>query len=169
MGDSLMKKSIIDHPPGKMLRASLRLPIWLYRLRLGWLLGSRFLLLHHTGRKSRKMHETVIEVVRHDRKAKIYYAVSGWGNRADWYQNVRADPDVLIQVGKGKFQARAVFLPLNESIRILDAYAREHPFAFRELTSLFLGQRLQAVPASAQSLAEKMPMVAFCIRQKGDP
>ena len=47
-----MGKSIIDAPPGKALRLGLRLPIWLYRLHLSWLLGERFLLLTHTGRNS---------------------------------------------------------------------------------------------------------------------
>ena len=32
-----MSKSIVDIPPGKALRLGLRLPIWLYRLHLGWL------------------------------------------------------------------------------------------------------------------------------------
>ena len=37
-----MSKSIIDTPPGSALRLGLRLPIWLYRARLGRLLGERF-------------------------------------------------------------------------------------------------------------------------------
>ena len=40
-----------------------RLPIGLYRLRLGWLLGDR-LLLTHIGRKSGLPRQAVIEVVR---------------------------------------------------------------------------------------------------------
>ncbi len=47
-----MNKSMVDTPPGKVLRLGLRLPIWLYRARLGRLLGERFLLLTHIGRKS---------------------------------------------------------------------------------------------------------------------
>jgi hypothetical protein len=36
-------------PPRGLARLAFRLPIWLYRLRLGWLLGDRFLLLTHIG------------------------------------------------------------------------------------------------------------------------
>jgi hypothetical protein len=54
------------HPPRGLLRLALRLPIWLYRWRLGWLLGDRFLLLTHTGRKSGLPRQVVLEVVHHD-------------------------------------------------------------------------------------------------------
>jgi hypothetical protein len=32
-------------------------------MKLGWLLGNRFLMLIHTGRHSGRLHQTVIEVV----------------------------------------------------------------------------------------------------------
>ncbi len=40
------------HPPRGLARIGFRIPIILYRLGLGGLLGTRFLLLTHTGRKS---------------------------------------------------------------------------------------------------------------------
>jgi hypothetical protein len=56
---------VTKRPPKGLLRLMLRLPIWLYRLRLGWLLGNRFLLLTHVGRKTGLPHQTVVEVVSH--------------------------------------------------------------------------------------------------------
>ena len=50
-------------PPTGVSRWLFRMPIGLYRLRLGWLLGDRFLLLHHTGRKSGLPRQAVVEVV----------------------------------------------------------------------------------------------------------
>ncbi len=41
-------------------------PILLYRARLGWLLGHRFLLLTHRGWKTGKIRRTVLEVVHYD-------------------------------------------------------------------------------------------------------
>jgi hypothetical protein len=38
-------------------------PVSLYRLHLGWLLGHRFLLLTHTGRRSGLRRQTVLEVM----------------------------------------------------------------------------------------------------------
>lgn len=156
-----MTKAIVDRPPSKALRFGLRLPIWLYRLRLGWLLGNRFLLLTHIGRKSGKPHQAVIEVVRHEKQTDTYYVVSGWGERSSWYQNIRNSPNVTIQVGGRKLQAQAEFIPLDQEIEIMESYAREHPAAFRELTSLFLGKRMKSAQDGARTIAEKMPMVAF--------
>jgi deazaflavin-dependent oxidoreductase (nitroreductase family) len=156
-----MAESIADHRPGRALRFGLRLPIWLYRLRLGWLLGHRFLMLTHTGRKSGKPHHAVIEVVRYDKDTDTYYVVSGWGKRSDWYQNLIHFPNVTIQVGTRKFHAMAEFIPLEQSAEILETYAREHALAFRELSGLFLGKRMEPNGNSARRLAAKMPMVAF--------
>ena len=156
-----MSKSLVDHPPGKALRFGLRLPIWLYRLRLGWLLDNRFLMLTHTGRKSGLHYQTVIEVVRYDKKTDTYYVVSGWGKNSDWYQNIRHSPAVIIQVDRRPFRAHTQFVPLEKAIEIMEIYAREHALAFHELSSLFLGEHLQAGSEAARRLAEKMPMVAF--------
>jgi hypothetical protein len=49
--------------PAGALRLAFRLPIYLYRLDLGWLLGHRFLLLVHQGRRSGLLRETVLEVL----------------------------------------------------------------------------------------------------------
>lgn len=156
-----MTKSIIDTPPGNALRFGLRLPIWLYRLHLSWLLGDRFLMLTHTGRKSGLPRQTVIEVVQHDQANNTYYVVSGWGEKSDWYQNIRKLPQVIIHVGGRTFQAIAEFIPMEKAIAIMNAYAREHPLAFSELSGLFLGERMKPNSDAPQRIAAKMPMVAF--------
>lgn len=156
-----MTNSIVDRPPSKALRFGLRLPIWLYRLRLGWLLGNRFLMLTHTGRRSGKPQRTVIEVVQYDKATDTYYAVSGWGAKADWYQNIQKNPSVTIHVSWRRIQARATFIPLTKAIEIIEGYIRHHPIAFKELSSLFLGEHVSPGSEAARRLAEKMPMVAF--------
>jgi deazaflavin-dependent oxidoreductase (nitroreductase family) len=156
-----MGKSIVDTPPGKALRLGLRLPIWLYRARLGWLLGDRFLMLTHIGRNSGLPRQTVIEVVQHDKETDTYYVVSGWGEKSDWYRNIRKSPAVTIQAGGRKFQARAELVGLEKAIRIIEAYTRDHPTASRELAGLFLGERKQPGGDVPRQIAEKMPMVAF--------
>jgi len=156
-----MSKSFVDRPPSQALRFGLRLPVWLYRLHLGWLLGNRFLMLTHTGRRSGKVHHTVIEVVQFDKETDTYYAVSGWGNKADWYQNIHAYPEVVINVGRRELKVHATDIPLSEAISILDEYTRRHPLAFKELTRLFLGEQLQPGRDASRRLAELMPMVAF--------
>jgi len=156
-----MTNSIVDRPPSKALRFGLRLPIILYRLRLGWLLGDRLLMLTHTGRKSGLPHQTVIEVVNHDKTTDTYYVVSGWGEKADWYRNIRKTPQVTVHSGGRIFQTTAEFIPVEKAIEIVNIYAREHPIAFNELSVVFFGERMKSVSDAPRRVAEKMPMVAF--------
>ena len=156
-----MSKSIVDTPPSKALRFGLRLPIWLYRAHLGWLLGNRFLMVTHIGRKSGQPHQTVIEVVQYKKDIDTYYVVSGWGEKSDWYQNIRKKPSVTIHTGARTFQSNAEFLPVEQAVDHLKAYAHDHPIAFNELSMLFLGERLKADSDAPERIAQKMPMVAF--------
>jgi deazaflavin-dependent oxidoreductase (nitroreductase family) len=159
------KTPALATPPGGLLRILLRMPIWLYRLHLGWLLGNRFLLLSHTGRKSGQVHQTVIEVVNHDRVSNSFFVVSGWGDKSDWYLNIHENPDVIIYGGRQRLPVHAEDIPLAEAVDILNEYTRRYPTAFKELTSLFLGERMQPGPEASMRLAKKMPMVVFCPRQ----
>ena len=107
---SASQESILKDPPGRFLRMVLRLPLWLYRLRLGFLLGRRFLLLTHTGRKSGLARQAVLEVVRHDRATGTYVVASGWGEGSDWFRNIQKTPNVVVTVGLEQFAAKAVRL-----------------------------------------------------------
>ena len=156
-----MGKTIMASAPRGGLRFGLRLPIWLYRAHLGWLLGERFLLLNHAGRKSGRIHQSVIEVVKHDPASDAYFVVSGWGSRSDWYQNIHQTPDATVWVGRRKLAVRAEDVPESTAVDILEEYTRRYPMAFKELTGLFLGERLQPGREASQRLAEKMPMVVF--------
>ncbi len=156
-----MAKSILDSPPSRKLRALLRLPIWLYRIRLGWLLGDRFLLLQHTGRKSGRVRKTMIEVVKHDPSSDVYYVVSGWGPNSDWYLNIKKHPLVVIRVGARHIRARALDVPVDAAADILEGYSKQYPLAFRELTRLFMSEHLQPGHEAGRRLAARMPMVAF--------
>ncbi|MCA9792106.1 MAG: nitroreductase family deazaflavin-dependent oxidoreductase [Candidatus Eremiobacteraeota bacterium] len=122
-------------PPRGLLRWLARLPILLYGWGLGRLLGHRFLLLHHRGRKSGKPRQVVLEVVRHE--AGVYVVVSGFGLKADWYQNVEVAPEVMIEVCGQKHRARAELLATEQGRAELDDYARRHPWATKMLMAVF--------------------------------
>jgi hypothetical protein len=47
-----------------MVKRLLALPARLYGAGGGWLLGHRFLLLTHRGRRTGRLYETVVEVIR---------------------------------------------------------------------------------------------------------
>jgi deazaflavin-dependent oxidoreductase (nitroreductase family) len=156
-----MNKTTIATAPHGLLRFGLRLPIWLYRLHLGWLFGNRFLLLTHIRRKSGMPRQTVIEVVKHDYETDSFFVVSGWGNQSDWYRNIHKNPDVVINVSLRKLHVHAEDTLLSEAVDILEEYTRRYPMAFKELIRLFLKEELQPGRESRQRLAEMMPMVVF--------
>lgn len=142
-------------------RLALRLPIWLYRARLGWLLGERFLLLVHTGRATGRVRRTVLEVVAHDREARVYLVASGWGERADWLRNVMQHPAVQIVAGRRRLTARARRLAPPEAARALATYAAAHPAAFRALVRVMLGEQLRPGEAGYAQVAARVPLVAL--------
>ena len=69
--------------PRGLLRLLLRLPGYAYRLRLGWLFGHRFLMLTHQGRKTGRMYDTVLFVIRYDPATAESSVVSTNGHNAD--------------------------------------------------------------------------------------
>jgi deazaflavin-dependent oxidoreductase (nitroreductase family) len=124
-------------------------------------LGIASSFITHTGRISGRPRCNVIEVVRHDCALDRYYVASGWGETADWYRNIRKQPRVTLQAGVHEFPALAEFVPAEQAIGILTEYARWRPSAFRELTGLFLGKRMQPNGENARLLAGRMPMLVF--------
>ena len=114
-----------------------RLPIHLYRCKLGWLLGHRFLLLFHRGRNSGVERQVVLEVARYDATAGHYVLVSAWGEKSQWYQNLLAHPEVTIQVGRHRYLAHSVALSPSEGEQELENYARRNPAAAWTIRKLF--------------------------------
>jgi deazaflavin-dependent oxidoreductase (nitroreductase family) len=149
-------------PPVRGLtRCLLRAPVALYRWRLGWLLGDRFLLLTHTGRRTGQLRQTVLEVVDHDQKTDRYIVASGWGHRSDWFQNVQRHPTVRVQVGRRSFPAEARALAAEEAVAALASYADRHPLAFRLLARVISGTAVSGRALQTAQLAQTLPLVAF--------
>ena len=143
-----------------------RLPLALYRARLGWLLGERFLVLAHRGRRTARWHQTMLEVVDHDGVADVYVVAAGWGERADWLHNVRAWPEVGINVGARHVPARAAQIDRATAARILRRYGQRHPLAFGLLTRFLTGRRLLPTPVDCEAFARRVPLVALNVRAR---
>jgi deazaflavin-dependent oxidoreductase (nitroreductase family) len=62
------------------------------------------LLLTTRGRRSGKARTTPVSFMP---VADRYIVFSGWGVSSSWYHNVRADPEVLIQVGRRQMRGTA--------------------------------------------------------------
>jgi deazaflavin-dependent oxidoreductase (nitroreductase family) len=137
-----------------------RAPIWLYHLGLGWLIGDHFLLLTHTGRSSGIPRLAVLEIVDRDEKNRIYYVVSGFGKKADWYQNILKNPEVTIQVGRKKIAAIAEQVPLEAAVKIILDYAHRHPKAIKNLIKI-MGYPLGDTDEDYLTFAQIVPVVGI--------
>ncbi|MFF0400096.1 nitroreductase family deazaflavin-dependent oxidoreductase [Streptomyces sp. NPDC005248] len=123
-------------PVGWRRRAA-RLPIPLFRMGLGPVFGKQLLLLHHTGRTTGLDRRVVLEVVAHDPAAGSWTVASGFGPRSDWYRNLRAEPQTLIQFGNQHHTVTAHFLTRDDSAEIMARYGRQRPRTARRLRAFF--------------------------------
>lgn len=143
-----------------LLVALFRAPVWLYRLRLGWLLGHRALLLTHRGRKSGRRYQTVLEVVRYDPATRESVVVSGWGKRADWYQNIRATPAIEVQTGRSRYVPSYRELTPEESYQVVGEYVRRRPRLLRPIVR-WLGFSIDGTEGARRAHAGQLLMIGF--------
>jgi deazaflavin-dependent oxidoreductase (nitroreductase family) len=162
--NSIVKIVKIVQPPAGVIRFLFRMPIGLYRLRLGWLFGSRLLLLNHIGRVSGKLRQTILEVAECDGDS--YVVASGWGPSAAWYRNILRTPDVTIQVGTRTIPVTAI--PLDKDIAggVFTRYASRHRAAARYMLPRVLGYSVDGSDADFRAVGQHMPFVRFVPRAK---
>lgn len=158
-----MERTDRREPPSGVSRLLFRLPVHLYRLRLGWLFGNRLMLLVHTGRVSGRQHRTVVEVVGHDPVSGEYTVCSGFGTRADWYRNVLAVPEVVIEVGGRRRKVTAVPLSASEGAQVLARYARRYPAVARRLLR-FMGFVVDGSQEDYRAVGRELPCIRFTPR-----
>lgn len=122
-----------------------RAPVWLYRARLGLLFGTRLLMLEHVGRKTGARRYVVLEVIDRPRRG-TYVVISGFGDRAQWYRNVLANPHVRVYARSHRpAPATARLLPSEQASAALAAYSASHPRAWATLKPVLeatLGARI---------------------------
>ncbi|MBK9124823.1 MAG: nitroreductase family deazaflavin-dependent oxidoreductase [Chloroflexi bacterium] len=99
----------LPYPTGAMKRVY-KLPIMLYRMGLGPLVGKLFMILTTRGRKSGLPRHTAIEYHTYNGRK---YAMVGW-SQSDWYKNILADPLVTIQTATGTESVKVRALVTDE-------------------------------------------------------
>ena len=139
------------------VRWIVRAPVWLYRARLGFVFGSRLLMLEHTGRKTGIRRYVVLEAVDHPDPG-TYVVAAGFGDRAQWLRNVRASPRVRVYTGSRRpVPATARPLTGEEAAAALTAYARLHPRSWAALKPVFEA----ALGAQIGSDGTSLPLIAL--------
>lgn len=144
-------------------RTFARLPVHVYRIGLGWLMGSRFLLINHVGRRSGAPRTVVVEVVAHDPQAGTWTVASGFGPDADWYRNLLATPQVTIQVGRRRLPVTARPLSPEDAASAMAGYGAAHPRTARRLAA-FMGVDVDGSVADFRALGRSIPFIQFVPR-----
>jgi deazaflavin-dependent oxidoreductase (nitroreductase family) len=159
-----MEKISEPRQPSGFNRMLYRMPLMIYRLGLGPWMGERFIHLVHTGRKSGKLREVVLEVVEYKQEEDTYYLASGWGERSDWYRNILKTPQVEAQVGQRRFRGRAEKVTLDQAAELFSRYGRRHPRALKTLARV-MGYRIDASDESYRSLGRAVPVVGVHVEE----
>ncbi|MGH7098883.1 MAG: nitroreductase family deazaflavin-dependent oxidoreductase [Stellaceae bacterium] len=103
-----------------------RVPVYLYRWRLGRLLGRRFLLLIHVGRRTGCRRETVLEVMEYRKEGPEAVVMCAFGRNANWLRNIEASPEAGVVIGGERFAARHRILAAQEAVSVVAGYERRN-------------------------------------------
>ena len=154
-------KPILRKPPSGVTLWFLKAPKYLYRIGLGWILGNRFVMIEHTGRRSGNTYHTVLEVIRND-DTTIDIAAA-WGPKTDWLRNIEANPRVRVSMGRLRNKpATAAIADDATAAETFAAYTKAHPRSARAL-SKSLGLPLDDPETMAASMppASRMRVIAW--------
>lgn len=140
-------------------RPLMRAPIALYRAGLGFLFGARLLMLEHTGRRTGLPRYVALEVVDHP-DPNVYVVASGFGEKAQWFRNVMAHPDVRVWTGGRRgVPASARRMATAEADATLRRYIAAHPRAWDAMSAV-LDRSIDGQVAPPDT---KLPMVELRI------
>lgn len=85
----------------------------------GFFAGKPVLILHNTGAKTGKLRLNPLVYATHNGSYVVAASKGGAPNHPHWYLNVRANPDVTVEVGEERFSARATIVddgPLRDEL-----------------------------------------------------
>src|ERR1700690_2055429 len=87
--------------------------------------GMPLLLLHHTGAKSGQSYTNPLAYRRDGDRYAIFASKAGAPTNPDWYYNLKANPEVTVEVGAETLSAVASEAEGDERDRIYAAQARD--------------------------------------------
>jgi deazaflavin-dependent oxidoreductase (nitroreductase family) len=139
------------YPPNNVIKK-------LYDIGLGAIIGRLILLLITTGRKTGLPRTTPLQYEQIDGD---FYLGSALGQKADWFKNILANPQVEVRVKSKRF--RGVAEPVTDPVRIADFLAlrlKRHP---RIIGAIMRSEGLPERPDRAQleAYAAQLAMVVI--------
>ena len=147
--------------PRGLFKWFLHAPTYLYRWRLGFLFGERFLMIEHRGRSSGSRYQTVLEVAGRHPDRNEWISSSGTGPNADWYRNIEVNGVDAVWIGSTRHApASARFLEAEESGTVFARYEDAHPKAAAKLMDS-MGDSYDGSDEGRIEMMRSIPMVAF--------
>lgn len=149
-----------ERPP-TALKLIFKVPTLIYRVGLGRLLGRRFLLLVHRGRKSGLERKSVLEVIRYEADPPAAAVLSGWGERSQWFRNLRAAPPVAVEIGGERWlEPQWEVLEPDQVVEAVEEYRRNHRLLMSSLDRFF-GWPQNASEEERRRLTRDLCVVVF--------
>jgi deazaflavin-dependent oxidoreductase (nitroreductase family) len=131
-----------------------------YRLGLGSLLAHQFLLLTHLGRRSGRVHQTVLKVLHYDPLTHECVVASAWGRQTDWYRNIQSRPAVAVQIASDWYVPEQRTLSAEEALVVFNDWVRRQRW-FARLMLGQIGRHIDVPEAELRALVESFPFIAF--------
>lgn len=146
--------------PTGITRLVFQAPAWLYRARLGFLMGKRFLMVEHRGRKTGTLYRTVIEVVGRHPDRSEWIVIAGYGPTSDWYRNLKAGTLEAVWIGSKRLAATVRFLQPQEAGQVMSDYEGAHPRTAENLLK-WVGVSYDGTEEGRVEMMKQIPMVAL--------
>lgn len=147
-----------QNPPA-LIKPFFKMPLFFYHLGLGRIFGKRFMVLTHKGRRSGKVYQSVLAVLKYDQKTREIYAVSPWAS-SNWYRNIQAMPALKVETGGVSYAPAQRSLNAEEIAGLLVTYRNEHPI-FSRIIGRIPGWKIDSTYEEFLELAQTLRGVAF--------
>ena len=102
----------------------------------------------------------MLEAIRYDPATKESVVLSAWGEKADWYRNIKVTPAMEVRTGGERYVPEQRFLSLEENHAEIAYYERRHPLAVRIFAKVF-DYPLGGTESIRREFASSMRLVAF--------
>ncbi len=144
--------------PSTLLKALFKVPVWMYKARLGFVFFGRLIAIVHRGRKSGSRYVSGLELL--DRRDGELFVFAVWGTKSDWYRNIEANGVDELWDGTKRTGASFRVVASDEAFGILSKYEKAHKRLVR-----FFWPRLYPgydfTDEARRRLADSGVMVAF--------
>lgn len=146
--------------PKGLFKRVLHAPSFLYRARLGFVFGKRFLMIEHRGRSSGHLYRTVVEVAGRHPEQREWIVAAGRGPRSDWYLNLIAGGLEAVWLGSRCHHAEVRFLSPEDASVVMKAYEDMRPGTAKRLYRT-MGVTYDGTDEDRVRMMHEVPMVGF--------